>query len=271
VRRAIVLLVLLFKIWYSTGQVPSVATVDFISAANCYSKNFVDVFSIVANPACIPTLKNFQIGVRVQRRFSLAELDQYTICISTPSKFGAFALQVNYHGSAAYHETQPGVAFAKSLGNVLLGIQFNYSSTTIAGYGSKAKLITEIGTVWHLSDRLHTGFQVQRSISLQQQYAETSSAYTFSTGIGYEVSSFVFLGFSVLKEDQRDAVCCVGMHYQFAQQFFARVGINARTAEPSFSAGWKWNRLRIELTSAYHFQLGLSPGLMLIYQPVEKK
>jgi hypothetical protein len=267
----IVLFVLLLKISYIIGQVPSVATIDFISGANCYSKNFVDVFSIVANPACIPTLQDFQMGVRAQRRYSLAELDQYTICFSASSKLGAFALQVNYQGSGGYHETQPGLAYAKSLGNVQMGIQFNYSSMSIAGYGSTGRLVTEFGTIWHLTDQIHTGFEVQRSISLVKRYGKISPAYAFSTGIGYEVSPFVFLGFTVFKEDLHAAIGYIGIHYQFAQQFFARLGINVRTAEASLSAGWKWNRLRVELTSAYHFQLGVSPGLMMIYQAVERK
>jgi hypothetical protein len=46
-----------------------------------------------------------------------------------------------------------------SLGSkVDVGVQFNYYNVRIAGYGNAPAINFEIGTIFHLTDKLNTGF-----------------------------------------------------------------------------------------------------------------
>jgi hypothetical protein len=183
---------------------------------------------------------------------------------------GGFGFQLNYFGSSGYREIEPGIAFAKDLGTIDIGIKFNYRSLNIPRYGGKSTLVPELGTIWHLSEKIHTGIRIYYPVSIKNDGSERFG-YSWLSGIGYEVSSFVFLGISISKEEERDAQVAAAIIYQFGQQFFARMGISTPDAQFRFGAGWKWNALRVDVSASWHLRLGMSPGLQLIYQPAKLK
>lgn len=51
----------------------------------------------------------------------------------------------------------------------------------------------------------------------------------------------------------------------FVKQFFVRAGITSATSTSYAGAGVNWNNFRLDVTGSYHPQLGLSPGLLFIF------
>lgn len=100
-----------------------------------------------------------------ERKFLLSELNNYTTVFGLTMQSGNFGLKAGYYGFSDYNETQLGLAYGRKLGDkVDLGAQFNYNGIRIAGYGNDAAISFELGTILHLTDKLHAGIHVNNPV-----------------------------------------------------------------------------------------------------------
>jgi len=233
-----------------------------------YSFTHADVFSFTANQASLAQLKNISAGVYGERRFMLNELNNYTAAVGVHSSSGNFGLKANYYGFSDYNETQLGLAYARKLGTkVDLGAQFNYNGIRISGYGNDAAISFELGTVLHVTDKLHAGVHINNPVGGKfgkDQQEKLASVYTF--GMGYEASEKFFVSAEIVKEEDQPVNVNAGLQYKFIPQLLARVGMSTVTSTAWMGIGLSWKSLRVDVTAAYHPQLGVTPGLMLIIQ-----
>jgi hypothetical protein len=160
-----------------------------------YSLNHVDVFSFTSNQASLAQIQQASAGVYGERRFLLSELNNYSVAIALPTSSGNFGLKTNYYGFSDYNETQLGLAYGRKIGNKIdIGAQFNYHSIRIAGYGNASTISFELGTVMHVTDRLHAGVHVANPVGGKfgkDQQEKLSSVYTI--GLGYDASEKFFI------------------------------------------------------------------------------
>ena len=232
-----------------------------------YSQNFSDVFSFTNNPASIVSLKEAAVGVFGERRGMMEETSYYSMAIGLPLQGAGIGLQVNYFGFDDYNESQIGAAYGKKLGKFLdIGAQFNYYSVNMSGYGNAFAVNFELGAMLHLSDDFHFGFHLYNPIGgkLGKKGLE-KLAWVYSIGAGYEASKQVFVSAEIIKEENKEVNVHVGLQYVFAKQIFARAGIMTALGSPYAGVGLRWERFRLDMTVGYHPQLGLTPGILLIY------
>ncbi|MDQ6844880.1 MAG: hypothetical protein M3Z92_11075 [Bacteroidota bacterium] len=231
-----------------------------------YSLDHVDAFSFTSNQASLAQIKNMAIGVYGERRFLLAETNMYSAVIALPTKQGNFGFQADYFGFKNYNESQIGIAYARSLGSKLdIGVKFNYYSLRIPGYQNSSAVNFELGAIAHLTDKLHAGIHFYNPIGgtlSKTDNEKLGSIYKF--GVGYEASENFLVSAEIVKQEDLPVNVTAGVQYNFAKQFFARVGIASENESPYAGAGISWNDIRLDISAAYHSQLGFSPGLMLI-------
>ena len=231
-----------------------------------YSVNHVDAFSMTSNQAALAQIKNPALGIYGERRFLLGVTDMYSSVFVLPSEKGNFALQADYFGYKNYNESQLGLAYARSLGSKLdIGIKFNYYSFRIPTYQSSEAVNFEIGAIAHLTDQLHVGLHFYNPVGGKLSKTDNEklgSIYKF--GLGYEAGENFIISAEIVKQEDFPINVNAGVQYNFARQFFARMGISSENETPYAGAGVSWNNLRLDLSASYHPQLGLSPGLMLI-------
>jgi hypothetical protein len=232
-----------------------------------YSLNHVDVFSFTSNQASLAQIQHASAGVYGERRFLLSELNNYSAVIALPTSSGNFGLKTNYYGFSDYNETQLGLAYGRKLGNkVDIGAQFNYHSIRIAGYGNASTISFELGTVMHVTDRLHAGVHVANPVGGKfgkDQQEKLSSVYTI--GLGYDASEKFFISAEIEKEEDQPVNVNAGMQYKFLSQLLARVGISTATSSAWAGIGLTWNSFRLDVTTSYHLQLGVTPGVLLVF------
>ncbi|MEI9944458.1 MAG: hypothetical protein WDN26_09605 [Chitinophagaceae bacterium] len=232
-----------------------------------YSLQQADVLSFSANQASLAQIKNAAAGVYGERRFLLAELNNYSGAFALPTSSGNFGLNVNYYGFSDYNESQLGLAYARSLGSkVDLGVQFNYNNIRIAGYGTASAISFEIGTIMHITDQLHAGIHVNNPVGGKlgkDQQEKLPSVYT--AGLGYEVSEKFFVSTEIIKEEDRPVNINAGMQYKFLPQLLARAGVATATSSLWLGVGLSWKTFRVDITSTYHPQLGITPGLLILF------
>ncbi len=243
-----------------------------------YSLNHVDVFSFTANQAALAQLKNGSAGVYGDRRFLLSELNNYTAVIGLPTASGNFAVKANYSGFSDYNETQFGLAYARKLGNkVDIGVQFNYQGIRIAGYGNASAFSFEAGTILHVTDRLHTGIHVNNPVGGKfgkdhpDSYREEKLSSVYSFGLGYDASEKFLVSAEIEKEEDQPVNVNAGMQYKFLPQVLARAGMSSATSSAWLGIGLTIKSFRLDITAGYHPQLGVTPGLLLLFNFNRKK
>ena len=232
-----------------------------------YSINHVDVFSFTNNQASLAQMKNASAGVYGERRFMLDELSLYQLAIAVPTNSGNFGVKAGYFGFSDNNESQMGLAYARKLGSKMdIGVQFNYNGIQVSGYGNSSAINFEIGTVFHLTDKLHTGVHAYNPVGGNYgKNSEEKLASIYTIGFGYEASDKFFISAEIEKEENQPVNINGGIQYKFLPQFMARAGIATNTSQVYAGVGLFLKTFRLDVVASYHPQLGVTPGLMLIY------
>lgn len=238
-----------------------------------YSIQHTDIFSFTSNPASLSQLKNAAAGVYAERRFLLSELSHYQAVTGIKTTSGNFGLNMAYSGFSDYNETRLGLAYGRKLGNTLdVGVQFNYNSILIAGYGNAAAVSFEIGSVLHLTEKMHAGIHINNPVGGKfgkDQSEKLPSVYTL--GLGYEASDKFFVSTEIIKEEDQPVNINAGFQYKIIPQLLARAGISSATTSGWVGVGLSWKSCRLDITTSYHPQLGVTPGLLLLINFKEKE
>ncbi|MBS1974938.1 MAG: hypothetical protein JST13_11345, partial [Bacteroidetes bacterium] len=216
---------------------------------------------------------NAAVGVYGEQRFLLKETSFYSFAFALPTSSGSFGAVANYFGYSDYNESQIGIAYGKSLGKVIaIGAQFNYYHVQMAGYGNMGAINFEIAAMFHPAEKTHLGLHAYNPLGGKLgKNSEEKLASLYNIGMGYEASKQVFVSAEIVKEENKPVNVNAAMQYIFAEQFFARAGIQTLTSSPYAGIGLLWEHFRIDIAVGYHPQLGLTPGLLLQYAFEENK
>lgn len=238
----------------------------------CCSRQQADAFSFASNPAALPNVRGLTAGVYGERRFTLQDLGQYTAVVVAPTSSGAFGAAVDYFGSVSYHESQLGLAYGRSLGEKMaLGVQFNYYAVAVPGYGSAGAVTFDGGALFRISEGFSLGIQAHNPTAAKLgKNDEERLASTYSAGLGYDLSQNFYLGTEVEKEENLPLQLKTGVQYRFDKRLLARAGITTGTRLYYFGIGVFISSFRIDATASVHPQLGLTPGILLIFNPIKQ-
>lgn len=262
-------LILLFVLFHfvSRDQAVRRPVAALYTGLGAYSTNQVDVFSFTSNQASLAQMKNASAGVYGERRFMLDELSFYQLAIALPTHSGNFGIKTGYFGFSDYNETQMGLAYARKLGEkVDVGVQFNYDGIRVSSYGNASAINFEIGALLHLTDKLSAGIHAYNPVGGKfGKNAGEKLASVYTAGLGYEASEKFFVSVEIEKEENQPVNVNAGMQYKFLPQLIARAGIATTTSNVYGGVGFFLKTFRIDVVASYHQQLGITPGLLLVY------
>ena len=235
--------------------------------SSAYSTKQTDPFSFTSNQAALAQVKNAGIGIYGERRFLLVENSAYAAAIAIPTALGNVGVQINYAGFQNFNEQKAGIAYAKSLGKKIdVGVQFNYYGYKIPAYSNGAAVNFEAGAIIHFSEKLNAGVHIYNPVG--GNLGKTSNeklASVYKLGFGYDASDDFFVSTEIIKEEDQPVNVTGSVQYRFKKQFFARAGFKSDNSIGFAGAGFVFNNIRIDVAASYHPQLGISPGILLIY------
>ena len=238
-----------------------------------YSQNFIDVFSFVNNQAALSHITEATAGVLSEVPFMLKELKRYEAVIALPLKQGTAGITAGYAGYKNYSQSQLGVAYSRTLGQKAdLGVEINYHVISIQGYGNAAAITFQVGSHFHLTEKLIVGSHVYNPVGGRfgkSSHEKIPSVYTI--GLGYEASDKLFTSAAITKQEDKSIDVNVGLHYAFVKQFFARTGISSLSGNWFFGVGLIWENFRTDVAATWHPQLGFTPAFMIIFKMKENK
>lgn len=261
------ILLLIFCHLLINGQTVRRPVAALYTGLGSYSNNHVDVFSAVNNQAALAQIKDPSAGVYGERRFMLDELSLYQLAVAVPTRSGNFGVKAGYFGFSDYNESQIGLAYGRKLGaKIDVGVQFNYNGIRISSYGNSSAINFEIGTILHLTDKLNAGVHAYNPVGGKYgMNKEEKLASVYTVGMGYEASENFFISAEIEKEEDQDVNVNAGLQYKFLPQLMARAGISTNTSNVYAGIGLFLKSFRLDVVAGYHPQLGVTPGLLLIY------
>ena len=242
----------------------------FYTETDPYSGIASNVFSTASNQAALARVQQFSAGIYGEKRFLLQDLGFYKTAFSMPTGLGNFGLNMDYFGNSAAYTSRIGFGYGRKLSEKAdAGIQFNYHMLSTAGYGKVSTLTVEGGMIFQLSNRLRSGFHVFDPQGAKIGKDERLPA-VYSAGLGYDASDNMSIDAVLQKTDNQPVDLFATVLYRFDERLFARAGLSASTSIFLMGARVVVNDFRIDVSASMHPNLGITPGLMLIYYPAAK-
>jgi len=250
-------------------QTISDAVVARYLALGAYSSHQVDIYATRANPASLAQLKQAAVAVYSERRFQVEGLNLYTASVGLTTGSGNFAIHGSYFGFDLSNQTQLSLAYGRKITSKLdVGAAFHYQQISQAGiYGKENAITGTLGILLHLTDKIHAGINAYNPIRAAYDEAKTERlASQYSFGIGYDASDKLFVSAELVKTEGHNVNVNAGIQYQFIKQFFIRAGVATLTANYFAGLGFRLKDFRLDIAASFHPQLGVSPGLLLLYE-----
>jgi hypothetical protein len=230
-----------------------------------------NAFSFITNQGALGNVRKTAAALYGERRFLLRELSQYQLAFVLPVQEGAVGLHLEYEGTSDLNTSVIGVAYGRSLGKkVGLGLQFNYYGQHLRGYGYAAQLTAALGLLVHVSDAVHVGLQASNAAAFVFGKAMVKQPAVYTLGVEYDASKNLVLTAECIKIQDLPVAVQTGMAYHFSSRLWAKAGINSGNAAFFIAAGFQLNGFSIEVSGSVHPQLGNSPGLLLLYNNMDK-
>jgi hypothetical protein len=256
-----------------TAQIVRLPNASSYLSIGTYSMSHVDIMSASSNQASLMQLKNVSAGVFSERRFLLEELSLYRASLAIPTKSGTFGINTGYFGGAEYRESQLALAYSRKLGSkVDIAVQFNYNNFQVPTYGNADAINVELGAIFHLSEKIHTGIHMANPAGGKIGKNENEKlASVYKTGFGYEASEKLLINAEIIKQEDQPVNITAGMQYKLLPQILFRAGISSASTSGFAGVGLTLSNLRLDLMSSFHQQLGVTPGLMVLFNFNNKK
>jgi hypothetical protein len=268
------LLVISLLLIFSTSNSQSVRTPvsSAYTSVGAYSKNLSNALSFSWNQASLVHIKTFSAGLLAEKRFLINDLSFYQAGVALPVNSGVFGFNGSYFGNNYNNEIIAGLAYGRTLSDrISIGAQFNYYSVNVAGYGNAGTVNIEAGALFAITENFTAGLHIYnptQSKLFKQEDERLPSIY--SMGFGYETSDKFFLTTQIQKVEDRDIDIIAAVQYGFDKKLFARAGFTSSTSSYFLGAGVFLKYLRLDATASIYPQLGLTPGLMILFQQGEK-
>jgi hypothetical protein len=123
----------------------------------------------------------------------------------------------------------------------------------------------EAGIIVHLTEKFHTGIHVYNPTSSKLGKTNDERLPSiYRIGVGYEASGKVFVSIEIVKQEKQEVSVNAGLQYNLHEKVFLRAGIATLTNNSYAGVGLQLGFARIQLNTAYHPQLGFTPGLLLL-------
>ncbi|MET3880837.1 hypothetical protein [Chitinophaga sp. OAE865] len=252
------LLTFLFTWWISLLYAQSLLTpVGKYTGSGSYSRHFQQLLSAWSNPAGLSCLSSLSAGIYTENRFMLKDASLYVAMIAVPVHRGAFGGSIARLGNTAWHQQRMSGAYGMQVGKKAgIGLQFNYETISVQGFGSTAKISVDGGLLWHISEQWHGGLHV---------YKPADAAIVYSGGLGFEASRDFLLTGEVIGMGTFTTVKA-SAYYRIIRQLALEIGVASGAAYNNAAVILFLRSLRIDIAAAFHPQLGITPATSLVWQ-----
>jgi hypothetical protein len=240
-----------------------------LGMAGCGTALSADIWNMQNNQAGLAFMKSYQAGIFYENRFLVSGLGMKGFAAAAPFKMGTVGLEITSFGLGnLYSETKVGGAFAKSFGpRFAAALQLNYFNTHIAeNYGSSSAVCGEFGLMAIPVKNLMVGFHMYNPTRTKvNNNLDERLPTIMRLGTTYSFSDRVLLTVEAEKDVDYKPVIRGGIEYRPVPNFYLRAGADSNPGLMAFGFGIVMKKLRLDVASSFHSQLGFSPSVGLQY------
>jgi hypothetical protein len=171
-----------------------------------------------------------------------------------------------YFGCALYNESKTGITYARAFSHTFsAALQLNYHYTAISShYGTKGTVSFEMGMLYQLLPQVSIGVHIFNPSGARMLDDERIPTIV-RAGAAWQLSNKVLLLAETEKDMLHRPVFKSGLEYHIIQPLYFRVGIGTRPTTNSFGLGFRSGNIQVDLATSFHYILGYSPQLNLVY------
>lgn len=214
--------------------------------------HFRDIGSAFVNPAGLAWNRDFSAQLFAPREGSLG------LAVGTKLA-GIF----QYQGIPDFFVVRGGLAYGiKLTDRFALGAGIDYWHLRVAESGGRGLPSFHIGIQAQLMPSVRLGARLMHPAS------PGSFPSSVAMGFAWMPSESVHLAVEAEKDLIFPLRIRVGLEYQPAERWYARLGLQTAPVQTHAGLGWQWGgRWRLDLGFQYHWWLGWSPAAGITYKP----
>ncbi len=229
-----------------------------------------DISSIYQNPAGLGYLNYNFAAVAVHKTLpveGLLTIGAFGLLKTKPLNIGFSA---DNFGDDYYHETRIGLAVAKKLDKVSMGIKFSLLNNAVKEMSSKQTLLGEFGILATPSKFFSVGLHVVNFT--RAKLYESQNLPTFvNFGIGLNPSKKINISGQIDYPVGDKPYLKLGMAYQIKDNFSLSTGVNPNLNAVHFGVSFEVKKYRFAYAISTHPNVGLSNHITLAILLNEKK
>ncbi len=230
-----------------------------------------DFWSAMTNQAALSQQEKITVGISFCNEFLMSELSSKAIGCAIPvSKNDAFGIHYQHFGFSEYSEQKTGLAYARKFGeNFSIGLQLDYLFSYInqENYLNSHYFTFECGIQYMLSKSVKFGFHAFNPISIKRSdYQDERIPAIVQIGVQYSFGEKLTGVFEIEKNIQANECLKFGLEYFFIPAICLRIGLATDPVIYSFGTGIQFGKWKLDIASAFHSILGLSPQLSAEYK-----
>ena len=218
-----------------------------------------DVWAIVYNVGGLAAIKQREVSMfYAPQQFGLSELSLSAVAAVFPTGVGSFGLAARRYGFDLYREVSWTVAYAREIFDAGVGVNVNYHSVTIQGYGSSGTVGIDVGALVQITSQLRWGIAAKNINAPTIGESEEPLPQLFSTGVTYQPVRNLSLLLDYCKEISFASSQKIGFEYSIVEAVVARAGLSSEPSEYTGGIGIRYGVLQIDYGVSMHQELGLT-------------
>lgn len=228
-----------------------------------------NIYSAFRNQAGLARLQGISFAVQAEQRFLAPGLNSGSVAFGYPTKSGTFGLAINYFGYSVYNEQKIGLSYSRLLDkNLSIGGQIDYVGLRFqdAEYGNRSTVTFEIGMQARVLKLFTIGAHVYSPVRIKLTEDPQDVIPTqFNIGVSYKPTEKVTISTEVEKDIDFPISFKAGVEYFPVEKFGIRAGTGTKPTQTSFGFGLRLDQVHIDLGTAFHWDLGFTPGISIAY------
>lgn len=229
-----------------------------VALGNC-GLSTKDLWAVSNNPALLPFQNKNSVGITVQNRFGVSNLNAGAIAANFVNDYGAMGFYTYSFGNSAYYEYSSGLSFAKLLTrDFAAGITLYYTGLVVREYGNFGAPAFNLGFSFPFNEKFSGVFKINnptrsKIAGIENERTQSSAAL----GINHQVATHttLYVEGEVYQKYPMDFRC--GFEYSPQKDVAVRAGFSTHRRSVSFGFSYE-KSFKFVVGLSYHSRLGFS-------------
>lgn len=218
------------------------------------------------DPATHVFNSKLRVVVAAENKYLIEELSLFAINALFPIAGYAVAVNAKLLGTGPFKESQFGISIGRSLGRLILNIQFNYHRISIGNYGGDRAVTGGVSLGGFINEKLFVSCLISNPAGGKFRTNKIEKiASAFQMHLLYLISNSIILATTISKEEKQRASVRTSLLYKMSERIDAMLGIETTKSGPFAGLTWSLQDLRISFAASYSYPLGFTPALRLSY------